>query len=231
VPEDVPLYDWMRVREFLEFMAGIKRVPPPVRPALDDVVERIALGGVTELTIGKLSRGYRQRVAIAQALLNAPAVLILDEPTNGLDPRQIIEMRRLIRSLAGRHTVLVSSHVLGEIEKVADRAAILLGGRLLAIHALGERGAGHRLRVRVRGAAAVVCACLEGVTGVNRLTLEGEPADGIVTGVVEVDGAAVAEAVAAAVSAHGLGLAEVTEHRADLESVFLALTAGGPTTM
>src|SRR5207245_10739211 len=99
-----------------------------------DLIERLALGGVVRLPIGKLSRGFRQRAAIAQALLNDPDVLVLDEPTNGLDPRQIIEMRELIRGLAGTHTLLITSHILGEIQKVADRVAILLDGRLLATH-------------------------------------------------------------------------------------------------
>ena len=102
------------------------------------------------MLIGKLSRGYRQRVAIAQALLGDPALLILDEPTNGLDPRQIIEMRGYIRALAGERTVLVTSHILGEIERVADRVAILLGGRLLAC-TRSSGGLGQRLRMRVRG--------------------------------------------------------------------------------
>jgi ABC-2 type transport system ATP-binding protein len=105
---------------------------------------------VRRLTIGKLSRGYRQRVAIAQALLGSPPILVLDEPTNGLDPRQIIEMRRLIRDLAGSHTVVVTSHILGEIEKVADRAAILLAGRLLAVQTLGDGEEAARLHVEAR---------------------------------------------------------------------------------
>ena len=108
--------------------------------AVDAAIERLALGDVRRLLIGKLSRGYRQRVAIAQALLGDPELLVLDEPTNGLDPRQIIEMRGHIRALAGEHTVLVTSHILGEIERVADRVAVLLAGRLLGVHSLG-RGA------------------------------------------------------------------------------------------
>src|SRR5205814_9756185 len=85
-----------------------------------------------------LSRGYRQRTALAQALIHDPDILILDEPTNGLDPRQIIEMRQLIRSLAGRHTVLMSSHILGEVEKTCDRGAVVLNGRLLGVRAMAE---------------------------------------------------------------------------------------------
>jgi len=106
---------------------------------VDGTIERLALGDVQRLLIGKLSRGYRQRVAIAQALLGSPDVLILDEPTNGLD-RQIIEMRAHIRALAGERTVVVTSHILSEIERVADRVAIVLAGRLLGVHALRSAG-------------------------------------------------------------------------------------------
>ena len=139
VPESVPLYSHMRVREFLSFMARLRGVP---RRGLADAVaragERLSLGDVMRAPIRTLSRGYRQRVAIAQALVHAPDVVILDEPTNGLDPRQIIETRKLIQSLAGEHTVLISSHILGEIEKVAHRVAILLRGELLAVRAVAD---------------------------------------------------------------------------------------------
>jgi len=169
VPEDVPLYDWMRVREFLTFMARLKGLPGRAVPtAVSSVIERLALGSVVRLPIGKLSRGFRQRAAIAQALLNDPDVLVLDEPTNGLDPRQIIEMRELIRGLAGTHTLLITSHILGEIQKVADRVAILLDGRLLATHSLRREGPGVRVRLRVRGIEGQVRACLERVSGVLR---------------------------------------------------------------
>lgn len=134
VPEDVPLYDAMRVEEFLTMMAGLKGVAANrVDDALARVCGELGLDDVRRLTIKQLSRGYRQRVSIAQALLDEPPLLILDEPTNGLDPRQIIECRELILALAGDHAVLVTSHILSEIEKVANRAAILLDGRLLAI--------------------------------------------------------------------------------------------------
>src|SRR5712692_268387 len=161
VPEDVPLYGWMSVREFLAFMARLKGLAGQAATgAVDAAIERLALGEVRRLLIGKLSRGYRQRVAIAQALLGNPDLLILDEPTNGLDPRQIIEMRGHIRSLAGERTVVVTSHILGEIERVADRVAILLGGRLLGVHAVRGGELGRRFRLRVRGAEPAVEACL-----------------------------------------------------------------------
>jgi ABC-2 type transport system ATP-binding protein len=228
VPEDVPLYDWMTVREFLGFMARVKGIAArAAREAVARVIDRLALGPVGRMHIGKLSRGYRQRVAIAQALLNDPALLILDEPTNGLDPRQIIEVRELVRTLAGGHTILVTSHILGEIEKVADRVAILLGGRLLAVHALRAGGDRQRLRLRVRGAEGGVRACLERVPGVRTVTVAGEFLPNLATYLVEADGAPVAEALAKALVGGGFGLLEIGAAPTELEPLFLELTRGG----
>src|SRR5262245_25015848 len=139
VPEGVPLYAHMRVDEFLRFMARLREVPAgDVEAAVRRVVGLLALGDVIRKPIRALSRGYRQRTALAQALVHDPDILIFDEPTNGLDPRQIMETRALIRSLAGRHTVLMSSHILSEVEKTADRAALLLNGKLLGVRSIAE---------------------------------------------------------------------------------------------
>ena len=139
VPEALPLYPHMRVCEFLTFMGRLRGLSPrATAAALAHVSEQVRLQEVWTAPIRTLSRGYRQRVAIAQALVHAPDVLILDEPTNGLDPRQIMETRALIRSLAGRHTILMSSHILSEVEKTADRAALLLNGKLLGVRSIAE---------------------------------------------------------------------------------------------
>ena len=133
VPEAHPSYSHMRVVEFLRFMARLRGVERArLAAAVDEVVERLSLGRVVTSPIQTLSRGFRQRVAVAQALVHSPDVLILDEPTNGLDPRQIIETRQLIRRLAGACTIVITSHVLAEIARTVDRVAILLAGRLLA---------------------------------------------------------------------------------------------------
>ena len=158
VPEDVPLYTAMRTREFLSFMGRVRGLTTAdLGPAVDAVVERLSLQRVQATLIGKLSRGFRQRVAIAQALLGRPALLLLDEPTNGLDPRQIIELRETIRLLAGEVAILVSSHVLAEIERVADRAAILLDGRLLDVLPLNSmpRGGLEEMFLRLTADAAI----------------------------------------------------------------------------
>jgi ABC-2 type transport system ATP-binding protein len=139
VPESLPLYSHMRVREFLRFMARLRGLAgAAAEAAVVAVACRVAIDDRLAAPIRTLSRGYRQRVAIAQALVHEPDLLVLDEPTNGLDPRQIIDTRNLIRGLAGERTVIMSSHILGEVEKTADRVAILLGGRLLSVQAVSE---------------------------------------------------------------------------------------------
>jgi ABC-2 type transport system ATP-binding protein len=229
VPEDAPLYGGMTVREFLVFMARLKGLGGrPALAAVDAATERLVLGDVGRRLVGTLSRGYRQRVAIAQALLGDPDLLILDEPTNGLDPRQIIEVRGHIRALAGERTILITSHILGEIERVADRVAILLAGRLLGVHALRGAGPGHALRLRVRGEEGAVRACLAGLPGVRGVRAEGERAPGVTTYVVDAGPDPIAEAVAAALVSRGLGLVELAPAPIDLEALFLQLTGGSP---
>jgi ABC-2 type transport system ATP-binding protein len=225
VPEDAPLYTQMRVHEFLVFMGRLKGLArSPLHDRITAVCQRLELLPLLRTAIGKLSRGYRQRVAIAQALLNNPPLLILDEPTNGLDPRQIIEIRQLIRTLASTQTILVTSHILSEIEKVAQRAAILLNGRLLGMHVLGESATAPCLRLTVRGQPPVrVQGCMLAVAEV--LGVSQEETHGAVTAyLVQVQHPHVAEPLAAALVAQGFGVLEIRTVRLDLETVFLQLT-------
>jgi ABC-2 type transport system ATP-binding protein len=220
VPEDAPVYAGMGVREFLLFMGRLKGLATAqLAAAVDTTSERLDLGPMRGVQIGRLSRGYRQRVAIAQALLGDPDLLILDEPTNGLDPRQIIEVRELIRSFRGERTILVTSHILGEIERVADRVAILLDGRLLGVHALRESANVRTLRLRIRGDEAAVRTCLSRVPGVTAVAVD--RAAYVVN--TSIDSAP--EALAAAVVSGGFGLLAMDEVAQDLESLFLQLTA------
>ena len=157
VPEDAPLYDHMRVNEHLRFMANLKGLfGRSATLAIGTVAERLQLQAMAQVPVGKLSRGYRQRVAIGQALLNDPKLLIFDEPTSGLDPSQVIAIRDLIRELAGKRTVLMASHVLPEIEQIANRVMILLNGRLLTTDALAMAVDGQRLRLQVAGPEPMV---------------------------------------------------------------------------
>jgi len=229
VPEDVPLYSNMFVDEFLTFMGRLRGLEgKALAIAVDRASEQLSLGDVRRLSIAKLSRGYRQRVIIAQALVNQPELLILDEPTNGLDPRQIIEVRELIRSLSEQLTILVTSHILGEIERVASRVAILLDGRLLAMRSLNQDG-GPKLRLIVRGssveAVQTLLAAVPGVmtsSPVNPNSLD----DGSSVYILEVVDLAVAEDVARALASANFGLLEMKETRTDLEGLFLGLTDG-----
>ncbi len=133
LPESPPLYPEMEVGDYLRFVAAIKRIPKKEIPRrVDAVLERTATGAVQDLLVGKLSKGYRQRVGLAQALIHGPEVLVLDEPTSGLDPKQIIEVRSLIRSLAGEHTILLSTHILPEVAGTCGRVIIINEGRIEA---------------------------------------------------------------------------------------------------
>jgi ABC-2 type transport system ATP-binding protein len=228
VPEDAPLYDHMRVGEFLRFMAGIKGLHGAVlKRAVDEAAERLDLTRVMTLLTGKLSRGFRQRVSIAQALLGDPQVLVMDEPTSGLDPHQVIAVRDLIQSLAGRHTILLASHILPEIEKVASRVMILLDGTLLTADALKEMPAGPKLRLSAAASENVVRGVVTSVAGVRGIAAD--PDAGPDGGHYLVDAEprpSLAADIAAALAAAGIAISELRELRPDLERIFLDLTRG-----
>jgi ABC-2 type transport system ATP-binding protein len=229
VPEDAPLYDGMRVGEFLRFMAAIKGVSGHAAgAAVAATVERLGLGPVLGLPIAKLSRGYRQRVAIAQALVNDPLVLLLDEPTNALDAYQVIGVRELVRSMAGRRTVLLASHVLTEIERVASRIMILRDGKLLTTDAMREIAPSNRVRLRIGGTASAVLAALRRLPGVIgaelEITMPGQAKTAQSYLVESAPAQASAPSLAQAIVGQGLALSELAEVKPDLESVFLELT-------
>jgi len=232
VPEDAPLYDHMRVVEFLHFMASIRGLRgKAANSAVAAVAERLDLKGVMTMPGGKLSRGFRQRVSIAQALLGDPKILVLDEPTSGLDPHQVIAVRDLIRSLAGRHTVLLATHVLPEIEKIAARVMIMLDGRLLTANALKGSVDGLKLRLQAAGPAEAIRGILSSVAGVRRIAAEpesgGEPGagGGPVRYLIEAERRpSLAADIAAALVTNGIAVSELSEIPPDLEQVFLDLT-------
>ena len=180
---------------------------------------------MAEVPIGKLSRGYRQRVAIGQALLNDPKLLIFDEPTSGLDPSQVIAIRDLIRELAGKRTVLMASHVLPEIEQIANRVMILLNGRLLTTDALALRGRWSAAALQVAGPEADRARSHRGRTGGRSIVVEPESGGADLHYLVQADQRPeVAQQLAAALVGRGLALSELTTVRPDLERIFLQLT-------
>jgi ABC-2 type transport system ATP-binding protein len=227
VPEDAPLYDHMRAGEFLHFMARIKGLRGAAKKAAVEAAgERLDLSGVMSLPTGKLSRGFRQRVSIASALLGDPQVLVLDEPTSGLDPHQVIAVRDLVRSLAGRHTVLIASHILPEIEKIASRVMILLNGRLLTADALQERAGGLALRLGADAPEAAIRSTLAAIADVRGIAVDSDsdragPARYLIE--AEARPSLAADIVAALVGA-GIAVSELAEIPPDLERVFLDLT-------
>ena len=145
LPETPPLYPEMEVIEYLNFVAALKGIPrPDVEARVDSVLERCAIGDVRNKLLGKLSKGYRQRVGLAQAIIHNPDVLVLDEPTAGLDPKQIIETRQLIKKLAGDHTIILSTHILPEVEQTCEQVVIINKGKLVATDSVENLT--HRLR-------------------------------------------------------------------------------------
>jgi ABC-2 type transport system ATP-binding protein len=226
VPEDAPLYDHMRVNEFLHFMANLKGLRgAAARAAVDAAAERLDLTRVMMLLTAKLSRGFRQRVSIAQALLGNPQMLVLDEPTSGLDPHQVIAVRDLIRSLAGSHTVLIASHILPEIEKIASRVMILLDGALLTADALKEKAEWTMLRLVAAAPEATVRGIVSSIAGVRDITVEPDAGSGTMHYLIRAKPrtSLAADIVAALVGA-GVAVSEISEGRRDLERVFLDLT-------
>jgi ABC-2 type transport system ATP-binding protein len=227
LPETVPLYPEMAVQSYLEYMAALRGVAKPARAA-ERAIEACGLGERRQTLIGRLSKGYRQRVGLAQAIIHDPEVLILDEPTIGLDPRQIIEVRNLIKSLAGDHTVILSTHILPEVSEVCEQVMIINKGRIVA------EDTPERLTNRLRGSqqlylllarpVAETPAALAGVAGVLSVTEAGHGGYEIETTLEADPRAELAELVVS----RGWGLLELRPVGMSLEEIFLTLTTEEP---
>jgi ABC-2 type transport system ATP-binding protein len=236
MPEASPLYPELRVREYLEFRARLKRVARAKRQgAVQRAMERARLADMSETTIGHLSKGYRQRVGLADALVADPPLLILDEPTAGLDPNQVREVRSLIKELAQEHTVLLSTHILSEVEATCQRALVIDRGRLVAQGTLAELSRGRRaqlLTLLVKDPERHAAELLQrqaGVTAVETIddALDARDSTRIrlrVTVADEADRVSTSERVVRALVMAGIDVASATPESASLEQVFAELT-------
>jgi ABC-2 type transport system ATP-binding protein len=230
LPETPPLYPEMEVIEYLDFVARLKGIPgAELSSRIDSALERCALGNVRHKIIGHLSRGYRQRVGLAQALIHGPDVLILDEPTAGLDPKQIIDVRKLIHALSGEHTIILSTHILPEVSGTCSRVLIINEGRLEASDTpenLTARLQGHEsLWVDVDGPAGEIEQTLSAVPGVNRVVRENGHAQRTNWQVETGKDPAIRSHIARALVERGWGLFEMRPIGLSLEEIFLKLTA------
>ncbi len=229
LPENPPVYPSMTVNEYLSFVGRIKAVPSSeLKKRIGEVSEKCAVTDVSMRQIGKLSKGYRQRVGLAQALIANPDVLILDEPTAGLDPKQIIETRELIKSFAGQHTVILSTHILPEVSRTCQRVVVINKGSVVAVGApeeLTSRLQGYEtVLVSAQGPAAEIMGKLQSVPGVN-LVEPRDAADSRVTLEVHAEkGHDVRAEIARAIVESGWGLYELKTSGMSLEDIFLKLT-------
>jgi ABC-2 type transport system ATP-binding protein len=235
LPETPPVYPEMEVVDYLAFAGRLKGISSAdIKRRADDAMAKCGLGDVRAKLIGKLSKGYRQRVGLAQAIIHNPDVLILDEPTSGLDPAQIIEIRTLLKQLAGDHTIILSTHILPEVEQSCERVIIITRGRVVAMDTVAN------LTNRMHGSESVALEIepaaghptageaqqrLEQVSGVSRVVAK-EPKDGRLRFDVEsLQGRQIRADLARAVVNSGWNLNELASMGSSLEDIFLQLTA------
>jgi len=230
LPENPPLYPDMTVGAYLDFVARIKNVPAEKRA--DRVADALKKTNIvdkrTEL-IKRLSRGYKQRVGLAQALVHDPEVIILDEPTVGLDPKQIIEVRHLIKGLAGTHTIILSTHILPEVSMTCDRVVIINKGKIAAVdtpqNLTSQLKGGQKVRVEVQAPEKLLQDLLAQIPGASRVHVEPARADGRLHATVETaQGKDIRSAIAAKIAEKGWPLYELRGVSLSLEDIFLQLT-------
>jgi ABC-2 type transport system ATP-binding protein len=222
LPENVPLYTEMRVREYLTYRAKLKDVPRSKRrAAIDEVIARCRLGDVEERILGHLSKGYRQRVGLAESMVHDPDILILDEPTAGLDPIQIREVRALIRELGDRHTILLSTHIMSEVEAVCGRVIIIARGEIALDDRLDRLQTESIIVLEARGPSDAVRRGIETVPGVAKAVSTGQDGDFAAFEVHTRDGADLRVELAQKLAQNGWPLRQLDLRRTTLEDRFI----------
>ncbi len=229
LPEIPPLYIDMKVREYLNFIYDLKKVKFPKKPHIDEILKLVKIDHVQNRLIKNLSKGYRQRVGFAQALIGNPDVLILDEPTVGLDPKQIIEIRNLIARLGRNHTIILSSHILSEIQAVCKRVIIINKGQIIADDTTenlsNKLSSDQSLVARIACSEKEMLEALSSVKGVKSVTSLGKKEEGSFDFVIEPeDGEDIRAAVFERVVSRNKTLLSLTSNKVSLEQVFLRLT-------
>lgn len=232
LPETPPVYGDMYVRDYLEYVAALKAVPKEKNQTfVNNAIEKTNLGDVQKRLIHHLSKGFKQRVGIAQALVSDPEVLILDEPTVGLDPKQVAEIRDLIKALKGQHTIILSTHILPEVQATCEKIIIINKGKIVAqdsIQSLASMEKGQsRLQVRLRKDVSDMKTLLAAIPQI--ISIE-EGASHKEWQIALQGGDDVVDAVSSCLVSHGLGLVELSPSKFDLEDVFIKLTYGQNTT-
>lgn len=233
LPEIPPVYLDMKVKEYLKFAAGIKGVKGSERKAqIEDVMEKLKIKDMENRLIHNLSKGYKQRVGFAQALLGNPEYLVLDEPTVGLDPSQVIEVRNLIKSLSKNHTIILSSHILQEIQAVCERVVIISHGEIRAIDSIKNleesMDASITVNIKAEGDKDEICKCINSVGGVGEITDITYEATNIYVYKVSIESDDVRKNILTELIKNDFAILEVTSDKPSLEEVFVKLTAHAP---